>query len=279
MSTTLEAPPETDLKPQEPNRSFNFPSLGRAVKMVQRNLVVYRHTWMVIFSGFFEPLFYLVAVGYGLGRQVGTLPFNGQDIPYQVFVAPGMLAASCLNGAITDGFFNPFFKLHIAKTYDGILATPMTVPDIALGEMFWAQIRGSLYSAGFLLIMLPLDLILSPWAILAFPAAMLVAGACSAGAMVLTATVKGFEAFDKVFNLIVFPLFLFSGTFFPIDVYPEPLQWFAHISPLYHGANLLRSLTTGLIQPDILTNIIYLVVMFLVCITYAMRQLERKLIL
>ena len=117
--------------------------------MVQRNLLVYKHTWMVIVSGFFEPLFYLLGIGIGLGSMVP--PTNG--VSYSAFVAPGLLASSCLNGAITDGFFNIFFKLHYQKTYDGILATPMRVPDVALGEMMWALGRGSLYAAAFLVVL------------------------------------------------------------------------------------------------------------------------------
>lgn len=233
---------------------------------------------MVILSGFFEPLFYLVAVGFGVGRLIKTLPFGGKEIAYAAFVAPGMLAASCMNGAITDGFFNPFFKLHYQKTYDGILATPMSVPDIALGEMMWAQIRGSIYSVGFLTVMLALGLILSPWALLALPAAMLTAGAFSAGAMVLTSFAKRLQSFDKILNLIVFPLFLFSGTFFPVSMYPGALRPIVKLSPLYHASTLLRSLTTGVVRPGILWNVVYLVAMFVVSSAVAMHRLERALI-
>ena len=129
-----------------------LPSLRRSIRMVQRNLLVYKHTWMVIVSGFFEPLFYLLGIGIGLGSMVP--PING--ISYGAFVAPGLLASSCLNGAITDGFFNIFFKLHYQKTYDGILSTPMRVPDVAFGEMLWALGRGSLYAAAFLVVLLVL---------------------------------------------------------------------------------------------------------------------------
>lgn len=255
-----------------------LPSPLRSIKLVQRNLIVYRHTWMVIFSGFFEPLFYLVAVGFGVGRVIDRVAFQGVDISYAAFLAPGMLAASCMNGAVADGFFNPFFKLHYQKTYDGIIATPLTVPDIALGEMIWAQIRGSIYSVGFLTVMVVLGLILSPWALLALPAAMLSAGAFSAGAMVLTASVKEISSFDKVMNLIIFPFFLFSGTFFPVDVYPDALRIAVYISPLYHSAHLLRSLTTGVITPEVIVNTAYLITMFAVCLFISMRRLQRHLI-
>lgn len=255
-----------------------YPSMKRASKLVQRNLVVYRHTWMIIFSGFFEPLFYLVAVGFGVGQFIDTVSFGGREISYTAFVAPGMLAASTLNGAITDGFFNPFFKLTYQKTYDGIIATPMNVPDIALGEMLWAQMRGSLYVVGFLALMLVLGLTKSPWAILALPGGILGAGAMSAGAMVLTSVAKEITAIDKVMNLIFFPLFLFSGTFFPVTLYPGWLQPIVQLTPLYHVSSMLRSFTTGIIGPGVLLNAGYLAVMFVICTTVAMRRLGKRLV-
>src|SRR6186713_2616970 len=136
----------------------NLPSLHRAVRMVQRNLLVYKHGWMIIFSGFFEPLFYLLSIGIGLGSLVPDVA----GVNYTAFVAPGLLASSCLNGAISDGLFNIFFKLHFQKTYDGILASPMRVQDVAFGEMLWALMRGSLYAAAFLVVVLVLGETLGP---------------------------------------------------------------------------------------------------------------------
>src|SRR5215510_5402635 len=147
--------------------SVSMPS-RRSVRMVQRNLTVYKHSWMVIFSGFFEPLFYLLGMGLGLGGMVGKTA----GVSYGAFIAPGLLASSCMNGAISDGFFNIFFKLHYQKTYDGILATPMRVPDVAFGEMLWALMRGSLYAAAFMVVVVGMGaatgfpMILSRWAVL-----------------------------------------------------------------------------------------------------------------
>lgn len=255
-----------------------YPSLRRAAKLVRRNTIVYKHTWGVIFTGFFEPLFYLGAVGFGVGRVIGSVPFGDTEISYAAFLAPGMLAASTLNGAITDGFFNPFFKLNFAKTYEGIIATPMNVPDIAVGEMLWAQIRGSLYAVGFLAVMLVMGLIDSGWAILALPAAMLSAGALSAGAMILTGIAKQVSAFDKVMNLIVLPMFLFSGTFFPVSQYPDFLRPVVIATPLYHSANLLRSLTTGEVGLEVAGNVAYLTALFVIANAVAIRLIRRKLI-
>jgi lipooligosaccharide transport system permease protein len=260
--------------------TIQLPSIRRARRMVQRNLIVYKHTWMIIFSGFFEPLFYLIGIGLGIGGMIGSV--NG--IPYSAFVAPGLLASSCVNGAITDGFFNIFFKLKFQKTYDGILATPMRVPDIALGEMLWAQIRGSIYAALFIVVLFIMGkatrkpLILSRWGILALPAAMLCSAAFSSMAICMSSFVRKIQDFDAVMGLIVMPMFLFSGIFFPVTLFPAAFQRIVQIVPLYHAVAVLRQLTTGDVRFTILAHIAYLVFLGAFAFVVAMRRLERALI-
>jgi lipooligosaccharide transport system permease protein len=256
-----------------------LPSLRRSSRMVQRNLIVYKHTWMVILSGFFEPLFYLLGIGIGLG---GMIPRIGA-LDYSAFVAPGLLASSCMNGAITDGFFNIFFKLHDQKTYDGILATPMHVPDVAFGEMLWALMRGSLYAAVFLLVLVGLGrlgypVILSRWGLLAFPAAVLVSASFSAMALCLTSFIRSVHDFDMVMGLLVMPMFLFSGIFVPVTQFPGWVQWLAATAPLYHGVIVLRQLTTGLVDRSIFAHLAYLIVVGGGALSLAMARLERALL-
>jgi len=256
-----------------------LPSPARAVRMVQRNMLVYKHEWMTILSGFFEPVFYLFSIGLGLGAMVPTV----EGISYAAFVVPGLLASSCLNGAISDGFFNIFFKLHYQKTYDGILATPMRVADVAFGEMLWALIRGSIYAAGFLLVVLMLGavtgpVLLSRWALLAWPAAVLVSAAFSASALCVTSFARKIQDFDVVVGLLVMPMFLFAGTFFPVESMPAPARVVVQILPLYHAVQLLRQLTTGLVGPTILVHVAYLVALGVAAFLVAMRRLERALI-
>ena len=253
-------------------------SIGRALKLFARNLVAYRHYWMVFVSGFFEPLFYLVAVGFGVGQFVEKIPYGGIRIEYAVFLAPGLLAAATLNGAVFDGFFSPFFKLNWMKTYEGIITTPLGIPDIAVGEILWALMRGSIYGAGFLIVMLALGLIQSVWAVLALPAVMLSAGALSSGAMVLTGITKEISSLEKVMTLIVFPLFLFSGTFFPVGLYPGFLQPIVMATPLFHSAALLRDLTTGQVGMGTLLHVTYLVAMVVIAASVAIRLMRRRLI-
>ncbi len=248
--------------------------------MVQRNLLVYKHLWTVVFTGFFEPVFYLLGIGFGLGSMIGDVG----GIPYSAFVAPGLLAASCMNGAISDGFINIFFKLYYKKTYDGILATPMRVPDIAFGEMLWALTRGSIYATAFLVVVMVMGemigprMILSPWAILALPGSVLVSATFAAIALCITSFVRKIEDFDVVMGLLVMPMFLFSGTFFPTTQLPAFAQWVVQLVPLYHGVEVLRQLTTGAVGPNIFIHIAYLALVGCIAFVIAMRRLERVLI-
>lgn len=257
-----------------------WPSPKRSARMVQRNLLVYRHLWMVILSGFFEPLFYLLGIGVGLGTMIGQV----DGIPYAAFVAPGLLAASCMNGAVSDGFYNVFFKLTHKRTYEGVLAAPMGVADIAFGEMLWALGRGSIYAAAFLGSILGMSratgipMIGSVWAVLALPGAVLVSAAFAAIALSITSFARRIQSFDVVSGLIVLPMFLLSGTFFPVSQFPAPMQWIVRVVPLYHAVELLRELTTGRVTPATAGHLAYLIVVGILAFGLAVRRLETRLI-
>ena len=259
---------------------LSLPSPRRSVRMVQRSLMVYKHIWTVLFSGFFEPVFYLLGIGIGLGAFVPDI----DGVSYTAFVVPGLLASSCMNGAIAEGVFNLFFKLHYQKTYDGILATPMRVPDVAFGEILWALTRSSLYAGAFLVVvpvmgwMIDRPMLLSAWAVLAFPGAVLVSAAFSAMALCVTSFLRKIQDFDLVMGLLVMPMFLFSGTFFPVRQLAEPLQWLVSALPLYQAVELLRQLTTGSIKGTLALHVGYLVVLGVCTFLIAMRRLERRLI-
>jgi lipooligosaccharide transport system permease protein len=257
--------------------AFAFGS-RRSLRLIERNVFVYRHQWMMLLSGFFEPLFYLVGIGFGLGALVGTIPGpDGQPIPYQLFVAPALLASSAMNGAIAESTFNFFFKLNYSKTFAAILSTPMSPGDIALGELGWALIRGGLYAVGFMGVMLVLGLFVSPWVIFAVPAALLVGLAFAAVGMAATTFMKTWQDFDLI-QLVILPLFLFSGTFYPIDAYPPLLQVVVRLTPLYQGVDLIRSLTVGAISPILLVHVAYLGLMGIVGLWVASRRIDRLLL-
>lgn len=263
---------------EAPVQVYPRPSLQRAVKLVVRNTLAYKHYWIAFLTGFFEPVFYLVAVGFGVGQFVDDIPYKGMTLDYASFMAPGMLAAATLNGALFDGFFAPFFKLNWMKTYDGIITTPMNIPDIAVGEMLWALIRCTIYGAGFLVVMLALGLVHSPWALLALPAVMLSGGALASGMMIFTFTSKEITLLEKVMTLVVFPMFLFSGTFFPVTQYPGFLQPIVRATPLFHSVSLMRDLTSGAVDMETLLHVGYLVVLAVVCGSVVIRMMRGRLV-
>jgi lipooligosaccharide transport system permease protein len=250
----------------------------RASRLVERNVMVYRRTWLVLVSGFVEPLFYLLSLGFGLGAMIGDVSGpDGQTIPYAVFVAPGLLATSAMNGAIYDSTFNVFFKLRYAKTYDAVLSTPLGVAHLATGEVTWALIRGTLYATGFLVVAVLLGLTRSPLAIFTIPAALLIGFAFAAVGMAATTWIRTWQDFDFI-TLATMPLFLFSAVFYPITVYPPTLQLVVSMTPLYQGVTILRQLMTGAVQPSIVLSVAYLAIMGLVGLVVVSRRLDRLLL-
>ncbi len=247
-----------------------------ALALVERNLIVYRRAWFIIASGFVEPVFYLLSIGIGLGALVGEVADGGQTLDYTSFVAPGLLAASAMNGVMYDITFNIFWRLRYGRAYDAILATPVGVPDVALGEILVALMRGVLYAAGFLVVMLGLGLVHSWWALLALPAATLVAFAFAAVGLALT-TVMRHSQDSQLVQLALLPLFLFSTTFYPLSEYPAGVQVLVALTPLYHGIELVRALTTGEVDARVLGTVAYLAAMSAAFLVVATRRLERRL--
>ena len=250
----------------------------RAWRIIERNMLVYSHTWMVLLSGFFEPFFYLLSIGFGLGRLVGDVAGpGGQAIPYALFVAPALLAASSMNGAITESTFNFFFKLNYDKTFASILTTPMSAADISLGELAWALMRGALYSIGFLGVMVVFGLVRSPLVLLTLPGALLIGFAFAAVGMAATSFMRTWQDFDLI-QLVILPMFLFSGTFFPLDSVPEAVRIVIQLTPLYHGVDLLRTLSVGVVGPDTLVHVLYLGGMGILGLAVVSRRLDKLLL-
>jgi lipooligosaccharide transport system permease protein len=246
----------------------------RSHVILERAFRVYRRSWLVIFSGFFEPLFYLFALGTGLHHLVGKVVGpGGHVISYTAYIAPALLAASAMNGAIFDSTMNVFFKLKYAKLYDSMLATSLGPLDVAIGEISWALIRGGLYSLGFFVVMLAMGLTASWWAALLVPAALLIAFGFAAVGMAATSFMKGVQHLDLV-ELVILPLFLFSGTFYSLSVYPAWLRVVVECLPLQHGIALLRDLNAGAISWSLLGHALYFVAMAAVGLVVAARRLH-----
>jgi lipooligosaccharide transport system permease protein len=257
----------------------SIPRFGsrRSLHVFERNFMVYRSQWLMLVSGFFEPLFYLLSIGIGLNHLVGNISDGGRVISYATFVAPGMLATSAMNGAVIDSVFNTFFRLKISHAYEAVLSTPLDVTDVALGEVWWALARAAIYAASFIVCMLLLGDAGSVWVVLCWPAAILTSLAFSCMGLAACTYIRSWQDFDLV-SLVQLPLFLFSATFFPISLYPRWLGAIISFSPLYQSASLLRGLALGQFQWIMIMRAGYLLALALAGLTLAVRRFRRILV-
>jgi lipooligosaccharide transport system permease protein len=251
---------------------------GGGLRLVERNYVVFRRSWPVFLTGFLEPVFYLLSIGVGISRLVPGFPGpDGRLIGYTEFIAPALLATSAMNGAIFDATYNVFFKLKYAKLYDSILATPLGPADVARGEVTWALLRGGAYSAMFVVVMAAMGLVSSAWAVLAWPAALLIGYGFAGIGMGLTTFMRSWQDFEWI-QLALLPMFLFSGTFYPLSTYPSEIRWLVEITPLYQCVHLVRGLTTGNVSPSLLVPVVYLLALGSIGLAVATGRLGRLLL-
>ena len=218
----------------------------RPSALVARNFFVeVRAVPYVWVSGLLEPVLYLLSIGIGIGHWVGKVPGPGGTlVPYAAFVAPGLLATSAMNGAIYECTTNIFAKLHWAKLYDAVVATPLGPTDIAAAEVGFATLRSFVYAGVFLATMAALGDVRSWWAVLCLPSATLVGAAFASAGFAASCFMRSWTDFDKV-QLVVMPLFLFSATFYPLSELPRWLQFVVEALPLYPGVALCREFSLG----------------------------------
>jgi lipooligosaccharide transport system permease protein len=229
--------------------------------------------YIVVASGFFEPVFYLLSLGLGLGSYIGAVHDGGHLIPYAAYIAPGLLAVSAMNGAIYDSTWNVFFKMHFGKLYEGMLATSLGPLDVALGEILLALLRGGVYATGFLIVMQVLGLNLSWTAILAIHAVLVIAFGFASLGMAITSYLKTFQQMDWI-NFALLPMFLLSATFYPLSVYPVQIQWFIQALPLWQAVDMLRQLTTGYLEPSMLIHLVYYAVLIALGLLFTTKRLR-----
>ncbi len=213
-------------------------------------------------------------MGIGLGALIGTVATTtGQEVPYAAYIAPALLAVSAMNGAIYDSTWNVFFKMQYARTYQGMLATSLGPLDVALGEIALALLRGLMYAIGFMIVMQALGLNLAWTALLALPTVLLIAFGFASIGMAITSYMKTFQQMDWI-SFVMLPMFLFSATFYPITVYPEPIQWIVQALPLWHGIELVRGLTTGALSVAMFGHVLYYVVMIAIGLIFTTKRLK-----
>ena len=247
---------------------------GRARAIIERSLIALRSsTWVPVATGFVEPVLYLLTFGYGMGELIGNVTLGDKTIDYTVFIAPGLLATSAMNGAIYDSTWNVFFKLNESKLYQGMLATPLGPLDVALGEIIWALFRGLSYAIAFLAITAPLGLVPGVSAVLAIPAAVFIAFGFASFGMAITSYFKTYQQMGMI-NIVLLPLFLFSGSLYPISVYPDWLEFLIQLMPSWHGIELVRDVWFGNFDSGTLLHISYFLVMIICGLYFTTRRLR-----
>ena len=247
---------------------------GRVPQLLERGFIAFKSsTWMIVLSGFVEPVLYLLSFGYGIGKLLPSITVGGDSIKYAVFIAPALLATSAMNGAIYDSTMNVFFKLNHDRIYHGMLATSMGPLDVALGEIGWALLRGFSYACAFMAVVVPLGLIPSLWGLLAIPAAVLIAFGFASCGMALTSYMTSFQQLE-IINVFLLPMFLFSGSFYPITVFPQWLQFVVNLLPLTHAINLVRGLCLGHINMALAGHAIYFVIMIICGLFFTTKRLN-----
>jgi len=248
---------------------------GRSRVILERSLIAFKSsTWFAVLSGFLEPLLYLFSFGYGVGKLIGdiTMP-NGTVISYAMFIAPGLLATSAMNGAIYDSTWNVYFKLNESKLYQGMLATSLGPLDVALGEIMSALLRGFVYALGFMSVAVPMGLIPSWWGVLAVPAAVLIAFGFASLGMAITSYFKSYQQMGLI-NISLLPIFLFSGSFYPLTVFPDWAQIIIKCLPLWHAIELVRNLSLGIIGIGLIPHILYFLVMITLGLFFTTKRLN-----
>ncbi len=241
----------------------------------ERNFMVYRRRWMyALLPNFFEPVFYFLGMGIGVGAYLN----QGFPDGYLAFLAPGLVAVSAMNGASFATTYNVFVKLHFSKEYDAVIATRMSMADIGLGELLWATTRASLYGAAFVLVSLAFGVPASPWLGLAPFAIALIGFTFAAIGLSFTSVIDSIDLYSYYFTVFLTPLFMFSGVFFPLEERLSPaLLTVAGFTPLYHAVRLMRCLFSGHLQ-GAPVSVLYLVVVAATLTWFALGRLRRRVI-
>jgi lipooligosaccharide transport system permease protein len=233
-----------------------------------------RRPWTLIVNGVFEPFLYLASIGFGIGQLITTGPHGSA---YAAFVAPALLATSAMNSAVNETTVTIWTRLRFERVYEAILTTPVTVTDVAVGEVASAMLRGAVASSCFFAVIAALGLVASWWGLLAIPATLLIAFGFAGAGLALATLLRDFTDHQYV-QLFMLPMFLFATTFYPLSVYPGPIQVVVACLPLYQSTELLRGLMLGDIGPSLIIAAVYLLALGLGGLWLANRRLGRRLL-
>lgn len=247
----------------------------RFIRVWQRNRDVFFRLWYSEAPGMIaEPILVLVAMGIGLGAYVGMV--DGQR--YVEFIAPGIIAAYAMFSASFECTYGSFFRMEYQKTYDAIIATPLSVEDVIAGEIFWGATRSFLTGTTILIIAAFFQLIHSPWALL-IPVFCFLEGILFASIAVLfTSVVPSIYTFNYYYTLFITPMFFFSGVFFPLESFPKIAQTLSWIAPLTPAVHIIRALVNGEFHLELLWALALIVALGVLFFATSLVTMRRRLV-
>jgi lipooligosaccharide transport system permease protein len=223
---------------------------------------------------FLDPVIFMVGIGLGLGRYIATM----DSLPYLMFLATALPVTSAMFTASYECTFSTFVRLEFQKAYDGMIAAPVTLTDLFVGEILWAGSKGLFFSACVVLVISLFGAIPMPMGLLAVPVGFLTGAMFGALSLLVTSFVGNINHFNFYFTGLLSPMFFFSGTVFPLESLPPSLRPFAEIFPLTHAVRLARSLATSRFSSALLWDVAFLIVLTLVAGYFAIRRLRRRIV-
>ena len=251
----------------------------RFIRVWQRNFKAYGQSWKIGFiPPLLEPLFYLLAFGVGLAALVGKIHYRGTDMSYMAFIAPALIAINIMNNAFYENTYSSYVRMYYYKTFDAMMATPLSIEEIITGEIIWGATKSLIATAIMQAVISLFGLIHYPEGLLILPLAFFGGIAFGALGMFFTGIVKSIDLFNLPIFLFVTPMFLFGGTFFPIETLPQWAQHVAVALPLTHLVNLTRAFSTGILDGSVVTGLVYLAVFGLIFFPLALRKMHQRLI-
>lgn len=249
------------------------------MRIWERNFTVYRKNWLINFlPPLLEPLFYLLAFGMGLSTFVGSIPYKGQSIPYIRFIAPALISIGIMYNAFFETTYSSYVRMYYQKTFDAMMATPLSLEEIITGEIVWGTTRSLIAAAIMLSVISLFGLIDYPSGLLILLYAVLGGLAFSSIGMLFTGIVANIDMFNLPIFLFITPMFLFSGTFFPLMALPSWAAKLALIFPLTHLVEAVRAASLGEFSPALIFNIVYLLAFSLIFFYWSLRRMRSRLI-
>jgi lipooligosaccharide transport system permease protein len=248
----------------------------RVVKVWRRNLVTFMKTWRVNFiPPFLEPVLYLLALGLGVGSFIESI----DGISYARFIAPALVSISTMNASFFECTYSSYVRMYYQKTFDAIIATPLSIEEVIAGELVWGATRSIIYATLMLPVLVFFDVVDLPTSFLIIPFAFLTGLLFAGIAMCFTAITPSIEALNYPSFLFITPMFLFSGTFFPLTLLPEAVQYAAYaLLPLTHIVIINRSFTLGTFDPAILLSLLWILIATSVFVVVSIHLMKKRLI-